>query len=117
MNPRMRVCQDELRSRSFAHNTGVAGSPLQAEERAGFHAVLRYADHLMGIAETILFTDESHAQHIYRIGTLCEPPPAPEAIIMTSALINSAPLVAGITDTAEWEKLVKGVIYPISGAG
>lgn len=33
---------------------------------------------------------------------------------MTNALINSAPLVAGIEDTEERKKLVKGVIYPVS---
>ena len=33
---------------------------------------------------------------------------------MTNALINSAPLVAGITDTEERRKLVRGVIYPVS---
>ena len=33
---------------------------------------------------------------------------------MTNALINSAPLVAGITDTEERRKLVNNVIYPVS---
>ncbi len=54
--------------------------------------------------------------HIYRIGSLCEPPPIPDAIIMTNALINSAPLVANIDDPAERDRLVRKVIYPISRA-
>ena len=33
---------------------------------------------------------------------------------MTNALINSAPLVAGITDPVERKKLVNKVIYPVS---
>ena len=103
--------------RRTQHKTSEAlGARYSPEERAGFHAVWRYAGYLMGIPETILFTDESHALHIYRTGSICEPPPTTEAIIMTNALINSAPLVAGIEDKEEREKLVKGGIYPISRA-
>lgn len=98
------------------HHSESLGARYSAEERAGFHAVWRYAGYLMGIPETVLFTDESHAQQMYRIGTLCEPPPTPEAIIMTNALINSAPLVAGITDGQERNKLVRSQIYPVSRA-
>ena len=102
-------------ARSIKHSEAL-GARYSPEERAGFHAVWRYAGYLMGIPETILFTDESHALHIYRTGSICEPPPTTEAIIMTNALINSAPLVAGIEDKEEREKLVKGGIYPISRA-
>ncbi|MCE2463667.1 MAG: DUF2236 domain-containing protein [Dehalococcoidia bacterium] len=100
-------------ARTIKHSEAL-GAHYSPEERDGFHAVWRYAGYLMGIPETILFTDESHALHIYRIGSMCEPPPTQEAIIMTNALINSAPLVAGITDTGERRKLVRNVIYPIS---
>ena len=40
------------------------GARYSLEERAGFHAVWRYAGYLMGIPETILFNDENHALHI-----------------------------------------------------
>ena len=100
-------------ARTVKHSEAL-GAHYSPEERAGFHTVWRYSGYLMGIPETILFTDESHALHIYRIGSMCEPPPTPEAIVMTNALINSAPLVAGITDAEERKKLVNGVIYPIS---
>ena len=102
-------------TRTVRHSESL-GARYSTDERAGFHAVWRYAGYLMGIPETILFTDESHAQHVYRIGTLCEPPPTAEAIIMANALINSAPLVAGITDTDERRKLVTTQIYPIARA-
>ena len=102
-------------ARTVKHSVSL-GARYSPEERAGFHAVWRYAGYLMGIPETILFTDESHALHIYRIGSLCEPPPTEDAIIMTNALINSAPLVANINDPAERDKLVRKVIYPISRA-
>ncbi len=70
----------------------------------------------MGIPESILFTDEEHALHLYRIGSVCEPPPTDDAIVMTNALINSAPLVANISEPAERRKLVNKVIYPVSRA-
>ena len=102
-------------ARAVKHSEAL-GARYSPEERAGFHDVWRYAGYLMGIPETILFTDESHALHIYRIGSMCEPPPTLDAIVMTNALINSAPLVAGIEDTEKRKKLVKGNIYPISRA-
>ena len=102
-------------ARAVKHSESL-GARYSAEERASFHDVWRYTGYLMGVPETILFTDESHALRIYRIGSLCEPPPTTEAILMTNALVNSAPLVAGITDAEERRKLVHGVIYPISRA-
>ncbi len=102
-------------ARTVKHSKAL-GARYSTEERAGFHDVWRYTGYLMGIPETILFTDEEHALHIYRIGSLCEPPPTTEAIIMTNALINSAPLVAGIEGSEERQKLVDKVIYPVSRA-
>jgi len=102
-------------ARTVQHSKAL-GARYNTEERAGFHDVWRYAGYLMGIPETILFTDETHAQHIYRIGSMCEPPPTTEAIIMTNALINSAPLVAGIEDRERRQKLVDRVLYPVSRA-
>ena len=102
-------------ARTVKHSESL-GARYTTEERAGFHDVWRYSGYLMGIPETILFADESHALHMYRIGSLCEPPPTPDAIVMTNALINSAPLVANITDPEERRQLVRNVIYPISRA-
>ncbi len=100
-------------ARTVKHSESL-GAWYSTEERASFHAVWRYASYLMGIPESILFTDESEALHIYRIGNMCEPPPTQDAIIMTNALINSAPLVANINDPVERRNLVRKVIYPIS---
>ena len=100
-------------ARTVKHSESL-GARYDAEERAGFHDVWRYAGYLMGIPETILFADESHALDLYRIGSMCEPPPTQDAIIMTNALINSAPLVAGIDDPDERKLLVNRVIYPVS---
>jgi len=102
-------------ARTVKHSESL-GARYSPEERAGFHDVWRYAGYLMGIPESILFTDEQHALHLYRIGSVCEPPPTDDAILMTNALINSAPLVANIDDPAERRKLVNKVIYPVSRA-
>lgn len=90
------------------------GAKYTPEERAGFYAVWRYSGYLMGIPETILYTDAESARNMYRIGTLCEPPPSPEAILMSNALVNSAPLVAGIEDSRERATMVRNLIYPVS---
>ena len=102
-------------ARTLKHSEAL-GAQYTPEERAGFHAVWRYSGYLMGIPESILFADEDDALRLYRIGSLCEPPPSQESIIMTNALINSAPLVAGIEDRVQRDKLVNNVIYPVSRA-
>ena len=102
-------------ARTLKHSEAL-GAQYTPEERAGFHAVWRYSGYLMGIPESILFADEDDAVRLYQIGSLCEPPPSQESIIMTNALINSAPLVAGIDDRVQREKLVNNIIYPVSRA-
>ena len=92
----------------------LLGARYSTEEQSGFHDVWRYAGFLMGIPGTILFTDESHALELIQIGSICEPPPTMEAIIMSNALINSAPLVANIKDPDERDRLVNKLIYPIA---
>ena len=95
----------------FSHKLGAKYS---REEQTGFYAVWRYSGYLMGIPESILYTDEGSARHIHRIGRLCEPPPSTEAILMSNALINSAPLVAGIENQLERATIVNSLIYPVS---
>ena len=102
-------------ARTIKHSEAL-GAQYTPDERAGFHAVWRYSGYLMGIPESILFADEEEAVRLYRIGSLCEPPPSQESIIMTNALINSAPLVAGIEEREQRDKLVNNVIYPVSRA-
>ena len=90
------------------------GAKFSKQERDSYCAVWRYAGHLMGVPETTLYTDEADALRWYAIGKLCEPEPTTNAILMANALINSAPLVGGITDPAERSKLVKNTLYPLS---
>ena len=99
-----------------AHHAMSLGATFTREEAESFCAVWRYTGHLMGIPDTILFTNRDDALHLHKIGAICEPPPTDDSIIMANALINSAPAVAGITDEEERRALVYDRIYPISRA-
>lgn len=74
------------------------GAVYTEEERAGFMAVWRYTGNLMGIPDSILYTDEEEALRVFEIGCLCEPEPDFESIAMANALINSGPLLVDMTD-------------------
>ena len=78
-------------------------------------AVWRYSGLLMGIPEALLFKDLADAEAIFDIGQMCEPFGGDESIIMMNALVNSAPLVIGITEPYERRKLVS-FIYKVSRA-
>jgi hypothetical protein len=94
---------------------GMLGVSLSAEERESFMLVWRYAGHLMGVPEELLFESEAEAMRLYEIGALCEPPPTLESVILANGLINSAPIVAGIAETGPRRKLARK-IYRISRA-
>lgn len=93
----------------------MLGVTLSDEERESFMLVWRYAGHLMGVPETLLFTSEEDALRLHRIGATCEPPPTLESIILANGLINSAPIVAGFTDPRTRRALARK-IYRISRA-
>ena len=69
----------------------------------------------MGIPDTILYQDEEEALRLFEIGSMCEPGREEESVAMANILIESAPLVIGITDTEERQELVK-YVYKISRA-
>ena len=91
------------------------GAVFDDEERASFMQVWRYSGHLMGIPETILFRDEEEALRLFEIGTVCEPEPNIEAIAMASSLVNSAPLIIGIDEPEERQRLSR-YVFTISRA-
>ncbi len=101
-------------ARLLKHLKRLGGS-FDDEERRSFMSVWRYSGYLMGIPETILFQDEADALEIFNIGRTCEPPPSVESIAMAAALINSAPLFAGLDKRAERRKLA-GYIAQVSRA-
>lgn len=93
----------------------MLGVTLSAEERESFMLVWRYAGHLMGVSEDLLFETEADALRLHTIGALCEPPPTLESIILANGLINSAPIVAGFTASGSRRGLARK-IYRISRA-
>ena len=85
------------------------GARFGGEERESFMQVWRYSGYLMGIPEAILFRNEEDALRIFKIGGMCEPPPDMESVSLANALVNSAPLIAGITDSEGRRKLASYV--------
>ena len=89
------------------------GAKYNDEEYDSFMAVWRYSGYLMGIPETILFRDGDEALNLYDIGLMCEPDSPMESIVMAHSLVNSAPLIAGITDPEDRRRLA-GYVYRVS---
>ena len=91
----------------------LLGAKFSKDERKSVLAIWRYAGYLMGIPETILYTNAEEAEKMYKIGYLCEPPPDADSVAVANLLIQSIPKVAGIRDPAERERLV-GLAYRLS---
>ena len=91
------------------------GAKYNDEEHASFMAVWRYSGYLMGIPDTILFQDADEALELYRVGLMCEPNPTMESVSMAHSLVNSAPLVAGVTEPGPRRDLAQ-YVFRISRA-
>ena len=91
------------------------GAVFDDEERSSFMAAWRYSGYLMGIPESMLFRNETDALRLFEMARLCEPEPESESVVMAHALLNSAPLVAGITDSDERRNLAK-YVFSVSRA-
>ncbi len=91
------------------------GAKFDATERAGFMAVWRYTGYLMGVPESILYTDEEDALRLFDVGGLCEPPIQMESIALSNSLINAAPLIAGVEEPRARRKLAH-YVYRVSRA-
>ncbi|WP_420433128.1 oxygenase MpaB family protein [Candidatus Poriferisocius sp.] len=91
------------------------GAAFSVEEAASFMATWRYSGLLMGIPDSILFQGEQDALKLYEVGTMCEPEPGAASVVLANSLVNSAPLVVGINDSAEGQKLSQ-YVYKVSRA-
>ena len=91
------------------------GAIYNDEEAESFMAAWRYSGNLMGIPDTILFRDdhEEEALKLYDVGLMCEPDAPIESVVMAHSLVNSAPLIAGMTAPEERRKLAR-YVYRIS---
>ena len=102
-------------SSHLLRRAAMLGVVLAPEERESFMLVWRYAGYLMGVPEHLLPATAEEALAFYDIGRVCEPAPSLESIILANGLINSAPVVAGITETGARRSLARK-IYRISRA-
>lgn len=91
------------------------GARFDDAERASFMQVWRYSGYLMGIPESILYHDEANAHELFKIGGLCEPAPDFESVAMANSLVNSAPLIVGISNPEDRNNLAR-YVYTISRA-
>ena len=89
------------------------GASYSDEEYASFMAVWRYAGYLMGIPESILFRDADEALKLYDVGIVCEPDAPIESVVMAHSLVNSAALIAGMTEPDARRHLAR-YVYRIS---
>ena len=91
------------------------GAKLDNKERESVLAVWRYTGYLMGIPETILYTNAADAEETYQLSYLCEPQADADSIAVANGLIQAIPAVADVTDPVETEKLT-GLAYKLSRA-
>ncbi len=102
-------------SKRLLDYSALLGARFDEQEKASVLAAWRYAGYLMGIPESILYTDGAEARRIYTVGFACEPPPDADSATMANALIRAIPGVAGIPDPEESEKVVE-LAYRLSRA-
>jgi hypothetical protein len=89
------------------------GARLTPRERLGVMMVWRRTAQLMGVPEALVMPDEEGARMMMRVARRCEPEPDLDCILLANALINSAPLVAGITDPAQ-RRALAAYIYRVA---
>ena len=90
-------------------HVAALGGDFTQEEREAYVHVWRYTGLLMGIPEEILFHDEASALRVFRVGAMCEPPADYDAIIMANSIVNSAPVIVGVSEPAERRKSARVV--------
>lgn len=92
-------------SRLLLEYAALLGAKFTREEYDSVMAVWRYAGHLMGIPEAILYTDTPSAERMYRIARTIEPEPDADSAAMANMLIDAIPGVADIQDPDEQKKV------------
>ena len=102
-------------SARLLRHAAKVGAVFDKEEQESVMQVWRYTGHVMGVPDAMLFTDKAHAELIFEIARVCEPSPDADSAVMANALIGAIPLVAGIEDTAEQQR-VRQLAYRLSRA-
>lgn len=89
------------------------GGDFSDEERDAYIHVWRHTGIVMGVPEQIMFHDMQSSLRTFETAVRCEPPPDLDAIIMANSIVNSAPLLLGITETEERRAKAR-YIYSVS---
>ena len=95
------------------HHVGRLGGDFTREEREAYIHVWRYTGMVMGIPESIMFRDQASAHRTFQVAAVCEPPPDDDAIIMANSIVNSAPILLGVTERQERREMA-AFIYQVS---
>ncbi len=97
-------------SATMLSHAEILGAKLDKETRNGFMQAWRYASWLIGTPEHLLFEgDYEKTLEFSQLATLCEPPPNEESVAVANALIEALPRIAGKSDAAECDAMVKHV--------
>ncbi len=89
------------------HYSKLLGATFNKEEEESVMSLWRYTGYVMGVPETILYTNQEEAARIYHITSLLEPETGEESVVMANTLIDSAPKLSGITDPTEAKELIE----------
>ncbi len=84
----------------------LLGAQYTTEEKVSFLKVWRYVGYVMGIPETILYTDSEEARKLYKIGYMCEPPPTQDSIDVANTFIQMVPKIADFPEK-DWPKYTR----------
>lgn len=90
--------------RQFEHAISM-GARVSQEQKDSIVRIWRYAGYLLGVPESILFTNEEEARRIYEIGHTCEPPPDEDAIGVANAVFKAIPAMAGLKEEGQIKSL------------
>ena len=75
----------------------LLGVELHRKDREGIMVVWRYAAHLIGVRDPLLFRSQKEGLRLYQVAAACEPSPDLDAIAMANCIVNSVPLAIGIS--------------------
>ncbi len=102
-------------SKRLVDNAKMVGARMTEEQEDSVIATWRYAGHLMGIPDSILYETRADAEQIYQVGHTLEPPPDENSVVMANLLINSIPKVAGFESPKMHKKIIT-LAYRLSRA-
>ncbi|MDE2753237.1 MAG: oxygenase MpaB family protein [Gemmatimonadota bacterium] len=71
------------------------------EDREAFMAVWTYDGWIMGVPDGLMRHSQAEWLRLHEVGSMCEPPPDFDAVALANCIINSAPVVIGVTEPKE----------------